>query len=917
MLRATLRGLAQRKLRAILCIVAVVLGCALAGGTGVLGSTVDHAFDRLFADRNAGVDVLVRAAPAFAGQTGGFVSRGQVPTAVTDLVDGVPGVAAAAGTRFGIAQLIDPAGKPIKSEGPPTLGAAWVDEPRLNQFTLAEGVAPRPGGIVIDVATARRAGFHVGDEISVAVATGTQRYTLVGLVRFGTEDGVPRTTVTLFDPDTAASALGQPGYDTVAIAAEDRSDLTGLEARVQTALDARYGTGQLEAILGGAASQEQSDAVKDYFSFVTRALAAFSAAALFVGGFLILNTFTITLTQRTRELALLRAIGASRRQVFASQVAEAGIIGLVSGAIGALAGIALAEGLRWLFRVAGAALPPGPLVVSAAGLVRITLLGAAVTIVAALYPCWRATRVAPVVAITDDAVRSTRHPVARVVVGAIATVVGAVAVAVAILGDSDNRLALLGIGALVGFIGVAAFSVVLVRPLARVVGGSRFAVALAAVGAAAAVAGVAAALAARLDWPTAAVLAVAGVALAVCARAGLGLAGRLGQRNTARSPRRSSATAAALMVGVGLVTFTAVIADSLQASVASAIARGVRADLVLSSDQGSIPDPVVDQVRTAVSGQAAVTAVELTRARIAKAGPGSAPPDMDGLEVRRVAAVDPASFTTGFDIDVPATAVSSLSSGTVVVDTVIADELGLDTGDDVWLAFAGGPPIRSTVAATGADGRALQNARLVVDRALSARASEQLGGPASAPGVDYIAVTADDPAEGAGASLRPTVDSVVAGSPQIDVQDQQELRADTRRQLDAVLTLVNVLLGMSVLIALLGVANTVGLTVYERTREIGLLRAVGMGRDQVRWMVRWEAISVSTIGAVLGVIVGCVLGGAAVRSLADEGFRELSIPALQLAGYVGLAAVAGAAAGWLPARRAASVQVVDALGEVD
>src|SRR5829696_7819812 len=490
MLRATLRGLAQRKLRAILCIVAVVLGCALAGGTGVLGSSVDRAFDQLFADRNAGVDVLVRAAPAFAGQTGGFISRGQVPTEVTDVVGGVEGVATAAGTRFGIAQLIDPAGQPIKSEGPPTLGAAWIDDPRLNQFSLVEGTAPRPGGVVIDLATARRAGFQVGDEITVAVASGTQHYTLVGLARFGTEDGVPRTTVTLFDPATAVTALGQPGFDTVAIAAADRSDLEGLETRVQDALDTRYGPGQLEAILGAAASQEQSDAVKDYFSFVTRALAAFSAAALFVGGFLILNTFTITLTQRTRELALLRAIGASRRQVFASQVAEAGIIGLVSGAIGAIAGIALAEGLRWLFRVAGAALPPGPLVVSLAGLVRITLLGAAVTIIAALYPCWRATTVAPVVAITDDAVRSTRHPVARVVLGAIATVAGAAVVAAAILGDTGNRVALLGVGALVGFVGVAALSVVLVRPLARVVGGNRFAVVLAAVGIGAAVAGV-------------------------------------------------------------------------------------------------------------------------------------------------------------------------------------------------------------------------------------------------------------------------------------------------------------------------------------------------------------------------------------------------------------------------------------------
>jgi putative ABC transport system permease protein len=288
---------------------------------------------------------------------------------------------------------------------------------------------------------------------------------------------------------------------------------------------------------------------------------------------------------------------------------------------------------------------------------------------------------------------------------------------------------------------------------------------------------------------------------------------------------------------------------------------------------------------------------------------------MDDLEVRRVAAVDPATFTTGFDVDVSPSAISSLSTGTVVVDDVTTAELGLHDGDAVWLAFAGGAPIRSTVAAVDADGRALQNARLVVDRQFAIRASAQLGGPASAPGVDYVAVTATDPEQLA--PLRTTVEGVVAGSPQIDVRDQQELRADTRRQLDAVLTLVNVLLGMSVLIALLGVANTVGLTVYERTREIGLLRAVGMGREQVRSMVRWEAISVSTIGAVLGVVVGCVLGGAAVRALADEGFRELSIPGLQLVAYVGLAAVAGAAAGWLPARRAASVQVVEALGEVD
>jgi putative ABC transport system permease protein len=288
---------------------------------------------------------------------------------------------------------------------------------------------------------------------------------------------------------------------------------------------------------------------------------------------------------------------------------------------------------------------------------------------------------------------------------------------------------------------------------------------------------------------------------------------------------------------------------------------------------------------------------------------------MDGLEVRRVAAVDPATFPTGFDVDVSPAAISSLSSGTVVVDDVTTAELGLHPGDAVWWPSPAASRCARRWRRWTPTAGALENARLVVDRRLSPRHGAQLGGPASAPGVDLWPSPPPTPSNWPRCA-RP-VEGVVAGSPQIDVRDQQELRADTRRQLDAVLTLVNVLLGMSVLIALLGVANTVGLTVYERTREIGLLRAVGMGRQQVRSMVRWEAISVSTIGAVLGVVVGCVLGGAAVRSLADEGFRELSIPGLQLVAYVGLAAVAGAAAGWLPARRAASVPVVEALGEVD
>jgi putative ABC transport system permease protein len=233
----------------------------------------------------------------------------------------------------------------------------------------------------------------------------------------------------------------------------------------------------------------------------------------------------------------------------------------------------------------------------------------------------------------------------------------------------------------------------------------------------------------------------------------------------------------------------------------------------------------------------------------------------------------------------------------------------------VWVQFAGGAAIRQPVAATGADTRALRNARLLVDRAVSRAHTAALAGGGSAPGVDVVAIRADAPASTA--KLRATVEDALWDSPQATVRDQRELRAETQRQLDGVLTLVDVLLGLSVLIALLGVANTVGLSVFERTREIGLLRAVGMERLQVRWMVRWEAVSVSTIGAILGVAVGCVLGSAAVRALADEGFRELAFPGAQLVAFVALAAVAGAVAGWLPARRAASLEVVDALGQID
>ncbi len=920
MFRATLRGLQERLLRSVLCVVAIVLGCALASGTSVLGATVNESFDKLFATRNAGIDVLVRAPAAFEGETGGFVARAPVPADVVEVVQSAPGVARAAGTLIGYAQLVGKDGKAIESQGPPTFGIGWIDDPVLNQFKLATGRAPGSGEIVIDVAAARDHGFAVGEDVTVVTAGGSSRFRLVGTARFGADDGIARTTATLFSAADATRVMAKTGFDTVAVSGREGVAPSALEPQVQAALDARFGPQRYETVLGSAAAAEQSAAVKDYFSFVTKALAAFAVAALFVGGFLILNTFTITLTQRTRELALLRALGASRGQVFAAQIVEATALGLIAGTLGAVSGIALAAGLRALFSVAGATLPGGELAVSVVGLVQVAIIGTAVTIVAALYPSWRATTVPPIVAIGDDAVQATRRPLARVIIGAVATTAGGLLIVQAISGSGGNGLTLLGLGALLGFIGLAALSVLLVRPLATIVGGPPFAGVLAIGGIG--VVGFAAAAAVRdsLGIAIAVLSAAAGIGLAVCARSGAGLSGRLGQRNTSRSPRRSSATAAALMVGVGLVTFTAVVASSLKASADAAVAGGVRADLLLTNDQG---EPIGGSLGTKVdtaAGQAGATGttnLSYSKVRLAMAAPGEmAPAALTGRPRDNVVGVDPSTFALGFDLGTASAKVPSLTDAPgrpvpIILSSLAAADLGATTGAAMWVEMAGGSPTAATVVAVDGDTRALRNAAVVIDRAAVTRLTGSLSGLGDAEGVDVIGIRVAP--GGDLVTVRTAVEGALTNDPQIAVRDQQEVRARTAEQVNSVLVLVNVLLGLSVVVAMLGVANTVGLSVVERRREIGLLRAVGMQRVQVRRMVRWEAVSVSAIGALLGVGIGCVLGVAGVRALADEGLRELDIPVGQLVVVVVAAALAGAVAGWLPARRAAGVDPVVAL----
>jgi putative ABC transport system permease protein len=696
--------------------------------------------------------------------------------------------------------------------------------------------------VALDAATAKKTSYAPGDPVTILFAGGPATFTVSGIAGFGEADNLAGATMAAFDLPTAQQVLGKVGvFDSIDVAAEPGVGAEELRDRISAALP-----NGLEAVTTDEVVAESSKAVADALGFFTTALLGFAGISLLVGALIIWNTFSILVAQRTRELALLRAVGASRRQVRLSVVAEALVVGLVAAALGLGLGVGVAAGLRAVLGVAGIEVPTTTLQVEPRTVVAALLVGVVVTVLAALLPARQATKVAPIAALR--AVDAPAKPIGRVriALGVTLTALGGAGLAWSIA--EEGQLSLAGIAMLLTLAGVLV--------LAPVIGG--------------------------------AVTRVVGVPLA---RLG-GTTAKLARQNALRNPRRTASTATALMIGLALVSTVTVVASSMKASVAEVVADSNRADFILkaaSQAAPGLPPKLAEQLR-AVDGVDTVAEMRYGAAQV------------DGATTF-VGAVDPATVDAAADLQVKSGSIAALDDRSVFVSTKVAQQRGWGIGDTVEITYAQTGAHLFTLAGTFAN-----TAMTGTDYLTTLATHDAHGGTpldiavlvVAQPGVDLD-------------QLRTRMDAVVAAYPNAQLDDAASFSEAQAQTIDQLLAIVTMLLALAVIIALLGIVNTLALSVFERTRELGLLRAVGMTRRQVRAVVRWESVIVAVLGALLGAVLGLAFGVALTRGLAGEGLSVVDVPGARLALYVVAAAFAGVLAAIAPARRAAKVDVLRAV----
>ena len=817
------------------------LGVALLAGTMVLGDTLKANFADMFQSSFGNADAVVRSANTL--DTDGEFAQDLIDGSLADSLAAMDGVAAVVPQIEGFGQLTGADGEKLGGNGPPTLAGNWIDDPELNPFELVEGRAPETADeVVINRGAAKDGDLAVGDTTTVATPEPVE-VTIVGIATFGGADGLGPTTFTGFSLAGAEEHItGRPGEVTSLLVRAD-SGTTEDELVDRIAASA---PDDVEVISGTELVQEANDDIDADFLGVLRIfLTVFALVALLVATFSINNTFTIIAAQRQRSSALLRAIGGDRRQVLLSMVGESVLVGVVASVVGVAVGLGLAQGLKALFDAFGFALPAGGMTLQLSTLLIAPIVGLTVTLLASLAPAVRASRVSPLAALRDVEVdRSATSPV-RAVVGGLLLVGGVVAL---VVGASGGQLGLAGLGAALTVGGVVALGPIAARPVGFVLGTP----------------------VARLR----------------------GIPGALARRNAVRTPRRTAATASALMVGIGVVTIFTVFAGSLKASVDDNVGAVVKGDLVIATSAfggGGMSPGIVEAIDAVPEVDHAV-------------GVGSGPVSING-RTRQVTVFDPTQSAGTLEPEAVEGSVAELGSGQLAVGESLADDNDWTLGTTLPVRFTDGTTEELEVGAIYENSTTLQ--QLIIPEATwnahQVQSITNLVVISLADGVDVE-------------SGRSAVEAATTPFAAPDVQTTAEYIDEATSRVNQMLGLIYAMLALAIIIALMGIANTLSLSIYERVRELGLLRAVGADRAQVRSMVRWESVVIALFGTVGGLGVGLLLGWGLVQA-ADRGDFPITFtaPVTQLVIIVVIGALAGVLAAWRPARRAARVDVIDAL----
>ncbi|MFJ5560797.1 ABC transporter permease [Streptomyces sp. NPDC093250] len=839
MFQTALRNVLAHKARLLMTVLAVMLGVAFVSGTLVFTNSLSQALQKQSAKGFDHVDVAVTAQ----WKEGEGDKAGEYQELTGELVDAsaaVPGAAQAIGNVQGFTALADKDGKLIGDGFQSQGGNYWgAEDPR---YPLVSGRAPKgEGEILIDSETAKRTGYKVGDTVRMSIAGPVLEPEITGV--FTTDDGnvAAGGSLTLFDTPTAQKLLGKAGtFDEIAVKAKDGVSDTELRDQLEKALPSDV----VETTTGTQLADDQAESIAASMSGLKQGLLVFAGISLFVGTFIIANTFTMLVAQRTKELALMRAVGASRRQVTRSVLIEAFVVGAVAAVVGLVAGVGIGRGLRSLMGTLDAPMPDGPLVITPGTVASAFAVGILVTMLAAWLPGRRAAKIPPVAAMSAvHAQATTKSLVLRNTLGALFSAAGVAVVLVATTMEGSDGQAPMGFGAVLLIIGVFILTPLLSRPL---------------------------------------------IAAAAPVLRGFGVSGKLARQNSVRNPRRTAATASALMIGLTLITGMTVMAGSLQKSIDKMAASAIEADYMVSMANGL---PLSQDVEKQLRKSDDVTAVSPMRNAYARVDGGHE--SLTGVNGATIEELTEFPVTQGtFEV-----------GGTrAVVDEGTAKSYGWKAGSDFTVTYRDGDKRKLTI--TGVyEANEMMRGIMVDTAALDPHESD----PADMMVMVKTAAGTSDAAKDA-------LEKSLGSNPAIKVQDKQDLSNEIARMFTLILNLVYGLLAMAVIVAVLGVINTLAMSVFERSQEIGMLRAIGLDRRGVKRMVRLESLVISLFGAVLGLGLGVFFGWAAGELLGSRmATYELVLPWARMGVFLLLAAVVGVLAALWPARRAARLNMLQAI----